>query len=281
MRFFLSFGALLIFTIPWLGEIKATELAPWFSEEYEFQSRLSYSYQPYEKVRGDSRYFPYSSHDQIANLSLGITPKTNWNVEIERQGASTKRSNFRLDLFRATGRYLFLDDVGGVDPVSLSLGLTLSVPLACALHDVSLLFRSRLDSELHIAIGKEFACGPCWDYRVWGLLGVGTGVKGAPWLHTILKGEKNFSNRHRLGISAEYIYGSGNQQITDPFQFQGYSLVAYRGLDLCLDYAYAIPFVGEFYASYTKRVAASNLPYDLQIFTFGLLWTFSIGSISF
>lgn len=256
--------------------IWSTELDPWFSEEYLFVDRAKFTYEHFHKVAASHRKIPYTAYNQFLEESLQFTPASALNFELECRGASTRNTSFGFEYVRATARYLLMNDVGGEDPVSMAVGVTETLPWRYRLRDVSLIHHSLYDTEIHLAVGKEIPCGPCWAERYWALFGIGQGSRGAPWIHGILAAEKNFRDIHRFRLSGEYLRGLGHHSITNVKHFQGYANIRHQSVDLIFHYIFSIPTYFDITLDYFQRVAAKNCPQGVQAATIGILWTFSV-----
>ncbi|MDR3623929.1 MAG: hypothetical protein P4L16_02180 [Chlamydiales bacterium] len=259
------------------NSLSCTELAPWFSEVYEFEPKLISEYAHYSKVNCASGDVFYSDHDYYFDLSFALTANERWSLEIEGQTAKTRARAFGIDCARLTGRYLWLDDVGGDSFVSLATGLTFSTPLKQSLHDISVFHHWYLDTELHVAIGKELSCGgPFWLDRAWVLLGLGSGTKGSSWLHGMLTLEKNLCDVHFLRLGGDYLRGFGTENIVSPFAFQGYASVAHGSFDLSYGYSYKIAWLGTMSLDVAMRLYAKNCPSNVRALILSLLIPFSL-----
>ena len=98
--------------------------------------------------------------------------------EIEGGIAHTALRDCELDDLRLTGRYFVLNDVAGLDPLSLSFGLTVAGVNGLALRDYNLLHHGHIECEAHLAVGQEFSTFDTWCWRWWQGVGLGTGDIG-------------------------------------------------------------------------------------------------------
>lgn len=250
----------------------ATELEPWLSELYLPILRANFDYQVFKEVDTALGRQPYKAYDEFLDRSLQMTVKEDFSVEAEWGGCSTRQTNWTIEYLRATGRFQILNDIGGEDPLSLTAGLTLTFPWKSRLKDISLMHHSPYDAELHIAIGKEVACGPTWSERYWALLGYGQGTRGKGWLHVIAAAEKNFCNMHQCRIALEYLQGFSRNNITDLDLFPGYATIAHYSLDASIRYMLVIPTYFDVKFEYLYRIASRNCPYGIQTGSVGLIW---------
>lgn len=249
----------------------AVDLKPWFSPSFEFEPKAAYTYSQYTHVNS----FPYNSHDQFFNLSLGFTYFTT-NLQLEFQTAQTRAVNFGPDFFMTTGRKLLLDDVSGQDPVSLAVGLSLVFPWAQSLADPSCFHHSKIDGELFLSVGKELSCGPFWDWRFYNVCGFGTGIKGSPWIRDLLAIEKNFYNVHCVQLKLHFLKGFGNSGIASLVPFGGYYNINHNSLDLLLGYSYTLFPYATLSLDYTQRIYSWNAPKNIHAGTISLLFPFGL-----
>jgi len=257
-------------------KISATQFDPWFSELYLPVVRCDFIYERFNKVEAAKGSQPYTAYNQFIHQSLTMTAPAELNMELEFGGASTRNTHWRIEYFRATGRYLLMNDVGGESPVSCAAGLTFTFPWRYALTDISLMHHSLYDIEAHVSVGKEIPCGPYWSQRYWALLGYGEGTRGLPWIHGIVAAEKNFKDIHQFRLSAEYLRGLGHHTIKNPKFFHGYANVAHQSIDLIFHYLFSIPTYFDITFDYLQRVKAKNCPRGIQAASIGIVWSFSI-----
>ncbi len=238
----------------------AIEYAPWFDEPYTLKVKPSWAWQTYDKLALSNSTISYKSYDQFYSVNALAFPSEKWSIELELEAFQTSQHSFNFEYGSLCARRLILDDISGEDFFSLALGATFSLPTRDAIEDLSTFHHWYFDSEVHLAIGKEFTCQDTWDQRAWALVGLATGSHGSAWLHSLAVYEKNFFDEHELRIYGEYLYGFGQENIVDPEVFNGYARIAHRSFDLGLGYSYDwFPYM-KFTLDYTQRVYARNFP---------------------
>jgi len=159
-------AVIIMLLVPWAGS--ATETMPWFGNVMEFEFRSSYAFRHYTTVDVGGTSGDHSSDDHLLNLSLALTPVTQWSGEVELLVVRTAEQGFSVAHLRAIGRYLWTDDVIG-DPFSLTTGMSLTIPVKTSQQDISLGYHGDVEVEFHAAIGRELPSnGDSWLMRGWG-----------------------------------------------------------------------------------------------------------------
>jgi len=221
----------------------ATEYNPWFSPLWEFQGRFSYFYDKEKTVQSPKGNFRAPSNDYTLRGSLGITPWPYWNAEVELFFTHTSDIPFSYEAAYGTIRYQWLDDIRG-DPFALVTGLTLSFPGNRYLHDFSFTYHGEVNGELHVTIGKEWACRDDWWMRAWALGGWGIANQGSGWLHGIAALEFQ-PGCFQWSLFSEAIYGLGsNDIIPNQNPFVGFALIDHRTVNVGAIVGYDIGCLG-------------------------------------
>lgn len=255
IRHFLFAG----FALPYA--LCATQLQPWFGKDKLFEIRPSYSYQHYDRIDSAGTSLPHSSNDNFFDLSVAISPTPDWSLEAEWGFANTHKNNGFVNEYAFTGRYLLMNDVTALYPVSLAVGTTLSYAPRAAVFDPSTFHQGFSNAEFHVAVGKEQSCGPFWTTHTWGLFGYGVSHCRSPWLHGHLEWERNWWDMYRLAIYTDGLLGLGHQAFPPVIEaFPGYGPLKYRALDLGVRFTYHCVTVG-----YEARVYARNVPKWAQV----------------
>ncbi|KAF3362140.1 hypothetical protein PHSC3_001452 [Chlamydiales bacterium STE3] len=249
--------------------VHATEFAPWFGNQYEFEGGVSAIYQKFDRINSSS----YRSDDVFLNLSLSLSPDPNWSGEIELLFADTRHRNLGFDSGKLTGRYLFLDDVSG-DPVSLTFGISMILPIHRALRDPGSFHHGMIESEVHLAIGKELASHDQWVKRQFGVIALGAATQGAPWLRACYSWEKKVSNRFSWTAYLNGLFGFGKRRLNLK-GFKGYGAIGHRSVDLGLKLNYLFDYNGSLSLDYARRIYACNYPKNANIFQLTYLYPFS------
>lgn len=243
----------------------ATEYQPWFGKNLLIEFRTAYTYRYYPHLDIDGSEFSYHSNDNFLDIGASISPLPEWSVEAEIIGAEDRQRSAGLDNVRLTIRYLLMDDVAALNPISLAVGVTASRATRIALNDLSSFHHGRSEYEFHVAAGKEFPCCGFWNYRIWGLFGYGVTAHGDPWMHSIVDIEKNYWDCHQIGLFSHGLFGTGHHEL-DPFFFTGYGPIQHRSVDIGARYAFLWNCVGTLTLEYSYRVWARNFPAQAQTF---------------
>lgn len=255
----------------------ATEYAPWFPRYLELQPRFTYTHEWFNTLDSGDHKCHYRAQNDFYEASVEVSYDV-WDAELEVLIDSTRSHSLGPDNAKGTVRYLIMDDVVG-DPVSWTVGLSLSTVFTQALHDVSVFHHGHFEGELHSAVGMEWDCYDTWSTRVWGLAGVGAGDQGgsSPWLHGIAAWEMNHQDRHQGRLYCEALYGLGSHNINLAIPFQGYGNIRHQSIDLGLRYQYLFDCNGSsLSAEYIVRMYARNCPQKMQAVQLTYLYPFGL-----
>lgn len=239
----------LFFLIFISSPLLATNYIPWFSPLWEFQGNISFFFNPEKTIQSPKGNFNDPSKDYTLHLSLGLTPWPYWNTEVELFLTRTSDIPFSYEAVFATVRYEWLDDIRG-DPLCLTTGLTLSFPGNRFLRDFSVPYHGEINGELHITVGKEWACQKEWWMRIWALGGWGIANKGNGWIHGMAFLE--FQSFYLLpcplqwGAFTRGVFGLGPNDILPYVPFEGYAPIDHRSIDLGGFARYKIGSIGTF-----------------------------------
>jgi hypothetical protein len=225
----------------------ATECGPWLPPLWEFESRIGYGYSHTERVQSPSGSFKYNNnyHEVYGSLGMTVWPETN--IEAELSFVKSETLPFSYEVFACTARRLLLDELAG-DWISATIGVTVALPSARILKDFNYAYHGYFNSELHLALGKEF-CHTCtmdWGWRLWGLIGMGIAERGSPWTHGLLVFDQALSRKLRLSLLLESLFGLGNQNIEPLQPFEGYASIHHQTVDLAAALHYDIGIYATF-----------------------------------
>lgn len=146
----------------------STEYMPWFSKDFEIESRLTYLFQNYGSVDAPHKSKHYSSNDHFLTagaevsfdgslLSLMDIPNIPpVDVQLEMTFADTRHRSFGFDNIRFTGRCLLMDDTAALDPVSLSVGVSVIQAFTQSLEDPSSFTMEELKERLTLLLERNF-----------------------------------------------------------------------------------------------------------------------------
>lgn len=222
----------------------STEVDPWLSPLWEFQWRTSLLYDHVSIVQTPKGSFKDVSNDYSTQFSLGVTPWPCWNIEAELYLTRTSDIDFSYEALYLTARYLWLDDLSG-DLISLTTGLTCSLPGNPFLRDFSFPYHGHLNLEGHVAIGKEWSREKKeWSARLWAYGGVGITNRGTPWLSGTATWDLNLSDRLECGAFTFLLYGLGHNNIIPNIPFTGFALINHQNVDIGLYLNYDYGYLG-------------------------------------
>jgi len=253
--------------------VEATEIAPWFGNDKEFDLNTSYVYQTYDKVDGKYGAEDMSSNDHMLNFSLGITPDSVFAGEAELLLVKSDFRSFGVDSFAFTGRKQLMNDVVG-DPFSLVTGVTMTLPTNKGSHDMSTIHHADVDTEFHVSIGKEVSSGKYWLHRSWTSMGYLLSNIGSPAFRSKTLFEKNINN-HRFKFFGEAFYGLGKKELDVTKDFRGYGSLNHQTIDVGAAYTYNLGYGREISAGYERRLHAHSAPARVNRFCLNYLYTFS------
>jgi len=214
-----------------ISPLYATEYDPWFSPLWEIQGHFSSLYGRPKTVQSPKANFSAPSNNYSFQSSLGLTPWPYWNGEVELYLTRTSDIPFSYEAAVATVRYQWLDDIRG-DPIALVTGVTLSFPGNRYLHNFAYAYHGEINTELHVTVGKEWACHNDWWMRAWALGGWGIANQGDGWVHGIAALEFQPTCFFQCGIFSETLYGFGANDIIADKPFEGYASIDHRTIDI-------------------------------------------------
>lgn len=275
MYYFFKPKELLVFLLLFFsGTAAGTEIAPWFGNFYEFEARLSQSYQQFNRINTSQDSKSYQSHDHFTHLSLAFVPDPNWSAETELLFAATRHRNFGFDSGKITGRYLFMDDIVG-DPVSLTGGLSLTMPLHTALRDIGSFHHGMAELEGHVSVGMECPFLSHWLLRYYGSCALGIATQGSPWLKLSYFWERNFLNGFAMQLYVKSLFGFGRRSL-HIHDFNGYGAVAHRSVDTGFKLSYEWNYGGILSIEYAYRLYAKNFPRCVNSLRISYLYYFNL-----
>lgn len=258
------------------NDVYATDYKPWYGRVFELNTAADIRFQLFNHVNTHDHFRDNSHHglntrkelDTFIDLSASMALDQDIALQLEVIGLQSKLHSFRMDAIRLTPRYRLLNDIVG-DPVSLSLGMTLSSIFSGVRKNIATFDHGGMAAEAHISIGREISCMQFWTSRTWGVLGVGIADVGSPWLRANFSYEHNFLDTHRLRIFTESLFGFGSDNLNQ-FRFHGYGSIDYQAIDLGVRYTYQADYGVLFSCGYGYRVYARNCPENVNFILFRL-----------
>lgn len=261
----LSFLAFLVTPIAY----GAIELKPWFENDFEAEFRVYILYQTYDSfATSDKHCVKHKAHDTFSTLNVSY-PFKRYLGQFEITGAHTRHQSCRIDNFRISGGYQWLNDEEDGDLISLVTTIILTEPLGRALHDVSSFHHGHLEGEFCISYGKKYGCHCSKDYyfRWWNVFGFGSGEEGSPWYRADAACEYKYGEIHHLRGFVNTLWGVGGKSL-HPCHFKGYGPVRHKSVDVGVRYSYEMGYWGTVSLQYARRVYAHNFPEDTNLFLF-------------
>lgn len=269
-------GALFLFQIT----CSATEYAPWFEKPLEVHWNSTYTFQTYHSVAASKGSSNKSSNDNFLHTSFAAN-FLGYAAEVEALAAQTSQRPFGWDSIKATGRYQLMDDVVD-DQLSLTAGVSVGKAWKVAVHDLSSFHHGRLESEFHLACGKEFSDVSLWKSRLWGVALAGVADSGSPWLRFDSSFERNYCDFLRLRFSVDTLWGLGKQGLNLKRDFHGYGSIQHQSVDLKTKVSYFLESVPGFLSlEYGYRVYAKNFPKNTSRVMLQFYYSFSPAKIPF
>ena len=257
---------------------QATDLKPWFGNEYEVELRATVLYQNYDSLAVSRRHrfreycfnrncFNRSENDVFTTFSATY-PFMRYCGEFEGTVAHTHHQNYRWDNFRFTGRCQFLNEIEG-DCVSAVVGLTVMEPFSRALHDISSFHHGHIEGEATLSFGKQYGYieENVHQYRWWNVVGLGSSDVGSPWIREYAAMEYNYHNSHHVRAFVDTLWGTGSENLK-VYCFSGYGNIKHRSVDVGLRYAYESDCFGTLSLQYARRVYAFNFPENTNLVLF-------------
>ncbi|MBB65100.1 MAG: hypothetical protein CMO81_08555 [Waddliaceae bacterium] len=256
--------------------LTATERLPWFGNDLEWEARGAFAVQWYDRVDVNGQKIHHSSFDTLQKLSIALSPEPEWSGELEAVFASSDSRSWGADSLKAMGRYLFMDDIIG-DLISLSSGLSITLPTGDAKRDLGRRHHSSLELEGHLALGKEISSGRYWNARFFNIFALAQGVCGYPRLNIEGGLEFNHKDQHQIGLKGEWLCGLGSHDLPMQLEdFRGYHKIDHHSFDLVCYYQYWWEYTGYWTAEWVCRLDAKNAPKDLNRLQISFLYPFGI-----
>jgi len=242
-----------------VGTASAYPFKPWLGNLFEFQLRGTYTYQYYSSVRTSGGIVHLPTHNQLADLDLGMTilPIASVGIDLGAQKRTWRSMTF--DHVRVRGQYLLLDDIVG-DPVSMTVNLSLTSVDRKALPAPGLMHHGRFEALLGTSIGREWAIGRVFTHRLWANIGLCGASHSSLYTLDSLNWQINFIDRIRFGIKGLFDAGYGTRKLDNVARFDGYRHLRYRTLDIAADLKYRWGIWGDLSIEVGRRLWAEYAP---------------------
>lgn len=236
---------------------QATEKAPWFGNDNEFEWRNSLEHRYYDDVDTVQGAERRNGKESLLSLALGLATMGSFHAEAELTAYHLKADGLdaasRFDALTFQGRYLLMNDIVG-EPFSIVAGADVSFVPSKSQREIGIVRHGNVELEGHLSIGREKSSGRTWDSRYWSSLALGVANRGSPWAKVHLAWEKNFSDEQSLLVFSDYRQGLGGRKLNQISEFTSYRSLDYAFADVGMKYAYQFAVMGELSASYAHRV---------------------------
>lgn len=237
--------------------LSATDELPWIDRTLVPVVSLEVFGETFDALNSNGNKISYHGRTIGANGSLFIAPMSNLSGEIEVFTARTHKRSYSIDAFKETVRYLIYEDALG-DPFAWSVGASFTQVLAQGYRDPSLIYQGLFLGEIHTAQGIEVCCTAEVTSRVFALEAIGFSGD-SPWLRGRFGVDLTSLCGQSIACSLEGLYGLGGHRLC-PSHFKGYGSVAYRTLDLNLEYALRTDDWNVYYLGLVYGLYARNAP---------------------
>ncbi len=265
-----AFAAALIVVAPFLA---ALDREPWLGEPFVGKAEATYTYAYFTQLHGATPPLRHAQIDQNLALNLPFVPWQYWEVELEAEVASTSHLNWGYRSLALQLRHQFLDDVIG-DWISCSVGAFYRNVSSRMLEAVTTIYHGQQNFELNLSLGKEWAKGRFWIYRLFLFEGVGCATVGAPWSWTRLSGQRNFRDLVQVSLYLDGYFGFGSQEKVKRLHFHGYGPIAHRSLSAGLQLNWTPVLCSTFEIAYYRIFWARSFPGQLNAFQLRYLYRF-------
>lgn len=219
----------------------------------------------YDRVSNLKDPASYKSHDLHVDLNLGMRFLPNIEAEVEVDFTRTSLLPFGLQLVGFQGRYQLLDGFGS-DLVSLVLGARAFFVPTRNMRDFSSPYHAQGNIEVNCSCGKEWFGKTQYAMLLWGVLGVGQGNRGLPWIRPELhldvqlpKGSASIYGKSYIGL------GRIRDLVLSQFD-RGYGDIMHRSIDLGVRYVVDAGVWGDLSLNYEYRVWAYSFPAKANTF---------------
>lgn len=253
----------------------ALQQKPWFGDLSEFYLKPFYEYQFFDEVDNAKSQLPGKFQTHLLGFSFDLTAPDTWNYEIELECADTTSVSWGYRSFALQVRKLWLDDVCG-DLISLTTGLSIRDASNRMRRALSTPYHSRVNFELQTVFGKEWSRSCFWMFRTYGVIAVGQGTSGSPWLKGDLYLGYNHCDIHQFELYGKSYWGFGSLSSVSTSHFKGWQNTRHQSIDLGASYACTFDCYGKLRLDYQHRVYALSYPEHANIFTLSYELPFSI-----
>lgn len=253
----------------------ATELQPWYGQMLEIDTQAAGQLQAYRSVCKNTNFVKHPACDLFFNLSAGSS-YNEFAGEFEAVASDTRYRSFGMDCIRLTARYRWMNDIVG-EPISLVQGVTITQVFKPGLRNLSSFHHGGIESEFHLAAGKEFSSMQFWTSRFWSVVGIGIADMGYPWVRGDAAWEHNFCDAHQVRLFAKSLWGLGHKVLNPNHSFHGYGPIRHQLIDIGLRYSKFLEGTGiTLSIEYAYRLYARNCPAQVNSLYASLNYPFGL-----
>lgn len=263
----------------WISLILATailqgaEELPWIEPALTPVVSLELGYQDFWHISSGSHECPYSGYGLLLDNSLFFATSSDLSFELESRFTATHAHSFALDQLKQTLRYALLDDARG-DCFAMTIGGSFVEPISFGLKDPAYIHHAFFEVELHAAFGREWTAEEQLIGRTYALGAIGCGIEGYPYLRGLMGANWRVGCEQMIrgDLRGEVGFGRHNLHL---HHFHGYGNIAYRFIDVFLEYRYHT-VCGDYSVQFLKRLYARNCPYGLFQIVIGIDYPFTL-----
>jgi len=255
--------------------VSATHYEPWFEPDLLPQITGKYTFQTYPRIKVGRRSLKRHSTDHFVGAAAYLAGFNDYCGELEVNTADTDAHSYGFENVKLTARYLLMDDIQG-DPVSLAVGASASYASIRFVRDLGAFHHGRREYFGHLAVGKEWDCGPIWVNRVWGHLGFGVADQGSPWMNAEISYAENRMNRLQYRFFLNTLVGFGDRDIPTTTPFKGYGAIQHRSVDTGIEWSYLVNDCFTVGFQYAYRLWAYNFPAQNHRITLQVMYPYPL-----
>ncbi len=253
--------------------VSAFERDPWLHEPYEFYWNNRIAADAFHRIDTATGPTLYSTTNESLQSTLGFVFLTPIDVQVQLRGVHTKEQHANLEEGAIQVRYQILDDIGE-DLLSLTCGAEVAFPLRQSLADINLVHHAPIEAMIHLAAGKEWACGPHWVWRAWALAALGAGTQRSGFGYTKIQFEwARCHHQWFCGVEGRMGFGGQDLVIDDFFT---YGSIAYRWVDVIAGYRYEWFPWGIWSVEIKHRFVSDNVPIEVTSCSIGFELPFGV-----
>jgi len=245
---------------------------PWIPLSGEIKQQTEFTYSRFSHVSRAKKPLAHAFNDYELLFGLGFSASDLLNFQLDAELANTPEQNFGWRSFAGQAQYQCLDDRKS-DPYNLAIGFNARIVSFQALGDISSPYAAKADFELFSSYGLSWMQQENWMSRFFGVVAVGQGTRGAPWLRGDIAYQHKWGEEHQLNFFADSLWGLGHKRKVNLHRFHkahmGWGKYRHFSIDTGAEYRYDFGKWGQVYASYAFRIFARDFPEYVNSFMIG------------